>query len=325
MKNGLAENCELNKQSIHFMQIPSFDEDLINEDIEKSVKRMQNAIETGRTIRDKVNISMKYPLRTVKLVEADPTILESFKTLEKYIKEELNCFNLELLSQEDDFIQYTADPENRMMGQAFGKAYDKNLKKAISSLTSDQIRTYIASGSIEVNGKNITNGMLKVNKSFKKEYAESKKWDCASSMLSSVMLDTEMDEELNQIGLAREVINRIQRLRKTSGISIEDQIEVFFEIEGEKLAPVIEKHSEKVVSVTKMPFLALNERQSHAILIGETEFAHPDNEAEKVKLTICLAAPSFDEAKLQASFADQFKDSPSFVNDLKSFVLLHDA
>jgi len=74
MRNGLPEGSELNQESIHFTSIPDFDEALIDPITEAKVLRMQSAIETGRKLRDKVKLPMKYPLRTVKLIEADPVI-----------------------------------------------------------------------------------------------------------------------------------------------------------------------------------------------------------------------------------------------------------
>jgi len=71
LKNGLAEDSPLNVASIHFTQMPNYDPKLLNEKIEETVKRMQNAIETGRLIIDKTMISMKYPLMRVVLVDAD--------------------------------------------------------------------------------------------------------------------------------------------------------------------------------------------------------------------------------------------------------------
>jgi hypothetical protein len=59
---------------------------------------------------------MKYPLKTVCLVDADIQVLKGFELLEKYIKEELNCLELELKSSEDDFVQYKAAADNREMG-----------------------------------------------------------------------------------------------------------------------------------------------------------------------------------------------------------------
>jgi len=61
--------------------MPNYDPKLINEKIEDTVKRMQNAIETGRLIRDKTMISMKYPLMRVCLIDADKEVLEGYRTL----------------------------------------------------------------------------------------------------------------------------------------------------------------------------------------------------------------------------------------------------
>jgi len=234
MRNGLAETSPLNKQSIHFIQMPDFDPALINLEIEQTVKQMQNAIETGRLVRDTHKISMKYPLQRVKLINADQKVLDSYAQLGKYIKEELNCLELELSTQEDDFIVYQAEPENRAMGQAFGKKFDKNFKKAISELPSDMIRTYLKEGKISVNGNEIVSGMLTVSKHFKPEFSKSSQWAVASNMKSSVMLDVVQTEELKHIGISREVTNRIQRLRKTSGISIDDQIEIYYSFRTQK-------------------------------------------------------------------------------------------
>lgn len=117
--------------------MPNYDSKLINEKIEDTVKRMQNAIETGRLIRDKTMISMKYPLLRVCLIDADKEVLEGFKTVQKYIMEELNCLSIDFISNEDDYVVYKAQGENREMGQAFGKKFDKAAKAAIENLTSD--------------------------------------------------------------------------------------------------------------------------------------------------------------------------------------------
>lgn len=128
MKNGLADDSPLKQDSIHFTQMPVFDPELINTDIEETVKKMQNAIETGRLVRDTNKISMKYPLARVCLVNADKKTLEDYKQLSKYIAEELNCLDIELIENEDDYVVYKAEGENRSMGKAFGKKFDKKVK-----------------------------------------------------------------------------------------------------------------------------------------------------------------------------------------------------
>ena len=71
-----------------------------------------------------------------------------------------------LTNDEDDYVVYKATPDNRAMGQAFGKKFDKNMKAQVENLTSDQIRQFLKEGSVKVGEFVITSDMLKVNKQF---------------------------------------------------------------------------------------------------------------------------------------------------------------
>lgn len=154
---------------------------------------------------------------------------------------------------------YKATPDNREMGRAFGKKFDKKTSEMVKNLSSDAIRQFMASGSIKVGELTITSEMLKVTKNFNKEIESNKQFACASGDQVSLMLDTVQTESLIQHGLSREITNRIQRLRKTSGISIEDQIEIFYRYEGtaspdSAMGQVVRHHSDKIMQATKMPF-----------------------------------------------------------------------
>ena len=140
MCNGLSDDSPLKKDSIHFTDIPSHSEALIDLVTEDTVTHMQHAIETGRLIRDRINIPMKYPLSKVVIVDANEHTLAGYKTLEKYIKEELNVLEVVLTKDEDTYVVYKAAPDNRAMGQAFGKKFDKNMRTQVENLSSDQIR-----------------------------------------------------------------------------------------------------------------------------------------------------------------------------------------
>jgi len=306
MRNGLADDSPLKMESIHFTDIPTYSDKLIDLEIEETVTHMQHAIETGRLIRDRMMIPMKYPLAKVVIVDANEQTLAGYKTLEKYIKEELNVLELVLTKDEDSYVVYKAAPDNRAMGQAFGKKFDKNMKAQVENLTSDQIRSFLKHGSLTIGELNITSEMLKVTKEFNQTYSTSKQWATSSTHDVSAMLDCVQTESLMQHGLSREITNRIQRLRKTSGISIEDQIEIFYKYDGSaseqsELGHVIKNYSDKIQQATKMPFHHLGMRTENQVLIGETEFAIPEKEDEKVKLFVYLAAPKFNDDALQVS------------------------
>lgn len=101
MKNGIPKDDKhYYAESIHFLSIPGYKENLLNERIEKMVERMQNAIEIGRKIRDNKNISLKTPLSKVIVVQADKQAQEDLKTLSSYIKDELNCLEFEIYDNE---------------------------------------------------------------------------------------------------------------------------------------------------------------------------------------------------------------------------------
>lgn len=74
---------------------------------------------------------MKYPLQKVKLVDADQEVLKGYQTLERYIREELNCLEVEYEKNEDAYIQYTVVPENKPCGQKFGKKFNAAFKEAL--------------------------------------------------------------------------------------------------------------------------------------------------------------------------------------------------
>ena len=303
LRNGLREGDPRNMDSIHFTDVPEYSDDLIDEDIEATVERMQSAIEVGRLIRSHEIISMKYPLARVRLVDADQEVLAGYSKLQNYIKDELNCLELILDHNEDAFIQYTVEPDNKLMGQAFKKSFDKNFKKALTELTNDQVKTYMSTGSISVNGHNVTTGMLKVVKTFTEAVKKDKDWGCESKGTATVMLDTKVTPELKRQGLSREITNRIQRLRKTSGISIEDQIDIYYEVVGEspEISKTLDTYLQAIQDQTRMPVVDANERNKAAPFIGETEFIDPDNESEHVKMYIHMAQAEFNDDKLEVS------------------------
>ena len=171
LRNGISDaDAHLKEESIHFLQIPEVNHALIDEAVEARVGRMQSAIENGRLIRDRKNIPVKTPLSTVILVDSDEQALKDFEEVKQYIMDELNCLEFKTEQNEDDFVSYKCEPDNKEIGSVLKKAYDKKLKGEISNLSSAQLRSYLRDGTIEVSGHKIQNGWLKVEKIFKDQY-----------------------------------------------------------------------------------------------------------------------------------------------------------
>jgi isoleucyl-tRNA synthetase len=90
--------------------------------------------------------------------------------VKSYILEELNCLELKTEQNEDQYIDYKCDPDNREMGSVLKKKFDKNLKAQIANLSSEQLRSYLKEGFLMLGDIKIENGWLKVDKIFKQEY-----------------------------------------------------------------------------------------------------------------------------------------------------------
>lgn len=114
-------------------------------------------------------------------------------------------------------------------------------------------------------------------------------------MLSSVLLKTTMDDTLKQMGVSREITNRIQKLRKSVGISIDDQIEVFHSEPQGTLKDILGNHSDKIKKAIKMPFLPQTFKQPGAVVIGQVEF-ELEEKNETITLFICKPCVQLDEA-----------------------------
>jgi hypothetical protein len=95
------------------------------------------------------------------------------------------------------------------MGAALKKQYDKKLKAAISNLTSAQLRQYLKEGHIMLGDVKILDGWLRVQKVFKDEYTNNDDFGCSTDLQTCVMLKTSMDDNLKQMGMSREITNKI--------------------------------------------------------------------------------------------------------------------
>lgn len=97
---------------------------------------MQNIILLGRKIRDTKKISLKTPLYKVVVIENDEKVIAGLRSVESYIKDELNCLALEFDTNENEYVIYNSEPDNELCGKALQKAYAK-LKPQLQKLTKE--------------------------------------------------------------------------------------------------------------------------------------------------------------------------------------------
>lgn len=226
----IPENLqEEDPRSVHFLKFPEVRKELFNPEIERRVSRMKNIIDLARVSRERKAIGVKTPLKTLVVIHTDPTYLEDVRSLEGYIAEELNVRDLILTSDEASYnVQYSVTADWPVLGKKLKKDMGK-VKKALPGITSDQVKGYVASGKINVDGIELVEGDLVVRRGIKEdESTKNSEVNTDSDVLT--ILDCQMYPELKAEGVAREIINRVQKLRKKAGLQPTDDIKMEYNV-----------------------------------------------------------------------------------------------
>ena len=219
LRFGGSASQQAPPDSVHLCRYPLADDAMIQPILEQAVTRMQHIILLGRQKRNQAKIKTKYPLLNLTVIHKDKTLLDEISRLEGYLKSELNVKSVSYTDRESEFINLYAKPNAKFLGKRFGKQF-KAVKLAIEGLSSDAITRFQTTGHIKLHGEQFSQQDILVFR----EAIE------GTNILSDRFISIDMDCNLNQTlmheGLAREVVNRIQRTRKDMGMNVSDRIEI---------------------------------------------------------------------------------------------------
>jgi len=284
-------------ESVHFTSIPTVDASLVDAAIVRKVHVMQRVVELGRLVRERRNISLKMPVKRVVVAHKDPAVLEAVRDLAQYVHEELNMRELELEADDSKWCTLTATAQSKVLGPRLGKAMGPVLK-AVKQLTHEQVEEYLATGSLEVAGVVLGEGDLTVRREVSVDTTRFEAAVDAEGTLT-VVVDLERDEGLVMQGLAREVVNRVQRLRKDSGLTVGEPCHAFVAVEAGEgneaqaalLKRALELHfgtiARTVGTLVPLPLLPLPSRVS-TIAVREAAVPVEDESGKHVNVTLSL-------------------------------------
>ncbi|KAM6325247.1 isoleucine--tRNA ligase, cytoplasmic isoform 2-T3 [Podargus strigoides] len=263
---------EKNTESIHYLMLPQVREDLIDKKIESAVSCLQSVIELGRVIRDRKTIPVKYPLKEVVVIHQDPEALENIRSLEKYILEELNVRQVTLSTNKDKYgVRLRAEPDHMVLGKRLKGAF-KLVMAAIKELKSEQLEEFQETGTIVVEGHELHGEDLRLMYTFDQVAGGSAQFEAHSDAQVLVLLDVTPDQSMVDEGVAREVINRIQKLRKKRNLVPTDEITVYYRAQpaGDYLDTVIKQHTDFIFATIKADLKPYPVPTSKEVLIQET-------------------------------------------------------
>lgn len=228
--------------SVHLCTYPEENKTLIDSALEDAVDRMQQIIFLGRQKRNNVQIRVKTPLRKLTIIHKDQKLLDEIKKLENTIQIELNVKEIAYSTDQAKFIKLYALPNSPVLGKRLGKNFGK-FTGLIKNLPSDKLTELENKGSLVLENETFSTEDILV-------YREALPGtNSVSNKLITIDLDCTLDNDLIEEGLAREVVNRIQKYRKELSLHVADRIEVTYECEP-TLASAIKKHADYITGET---------------------------------------------------------------------------
>ncbi|XP_053378371.1 isoleucine--tRNA ligase, cytoplasmic-like [Mercenaria mercenaria] len=240
-------------RSVHFMMIPEPREDLIDTHIESAVASMQSVIELGRLVRERNTLPIRYPLKEVVAIAGDGDVLRDIQSLQSYILEELNVKKLTTTTDKEKYgARLHAEPDHRVLGAKLKQQF-KSVTKAIQELTDKQLMDFEKTGEIEVLGNKLVEGDLRLMYKFDGAKG-SPTYDAHAYPHVLVLVEVTPDQSMLDEGLARDVVNRIQKLRKEAGLMPTDDITVYYDTTPE-LGKIITNFSDFIFSTIKQPLV----------------------------------------------------------------------
>ena len=232
--------------SVHLCDYPEAEAVKVKPGLETAVERMQQVILLGRQKREEVKIGLRTPLARLTIVNSDAALLEDMRSLEGYVRDELNVQSVEYSADESAYIELYAKPNFPLLGKRLGKRM-KAFAGVIANLDIGQISELQNNGDIQltVAGESETFSSEEIQVQQQARAGT----NTVSNRQIAVDLDCQLTPELIRGGYAREVVNRIQRARKDQGFDVSDRIAVTYAAQGE-LAQAIAEHRDYIMGET---------------------------------------------------------------------------
>ncbi|PNW71377.1 hypothetical protein CHLRE_16g651750v5 [Chlamydomonas reinhardtii] len=269
-----------------------------DERIQQSVDRMQRVIELGRTIRERRNKPLKSPLTKLVVVHSDADFLADIQgELREYVESELNVRSLETCADPLQYATLRAQPDWQILGKKLGKSMGA-VAAAIKDLTDAQILDFEKSGTLSLAGHTIEAGEIKVLRDFRAPAGMSADdVDANGDGEVLAVLDLRVDDSLLAAGLAREVVNRYQKLRKAAGLVLSDKVDMFYDpaagTDVAALEAVLAGHAEYLRESLGVNVLPASSRPAGSVVIAseKTTIGGADG-AAAYPFTALLATPA---------------------------------
>lgn len=226
-------------ESIHLCDFPEANEAFIDRELEANMELVLQIVVAGRAGRNTANIKNRQPIGKM-YVKSEVELPEFYQEI---VEEELNVKRMEFTQDVSAFTSYTFKPQLRTVGPKYGKLLG-GIKQYLGSVDGNKAMAELKSEghiSFEVNGENV----VLAEEDLLIDAAQTEGYVSVNDRNVTIVLDTNLTEELIEEGFVREIISKIQTMRKEADFEVTDHIIVFME-GNDKLKAIAEKNAEDV-------------------------------------------------------------------------------
>ncbi|KAA1243640.1 isoleucine--tRNA ligase [Aquimarina sp. RZ0] len=225
-KDLVSNSGKENFESVHLSNFPEYDASCVDKELEQKMQKAQTICSLALSLRQKEKIKVRQPLQRIMIPILDSAEESEINDIAALIKSEINVKEIELIDDASGILVKQIKPNFKNLGPRFGKDM-KLITSKIQSFNQETIKILEQTGNfdIEINDKIITLDTDDVEISSQ----DIEGWLVANSGSLTVALDITITPELKKEGIARELVNRIQNMRKDSGLEVTDRIGVVFQ------------------------------------------------------------------------------------------------
>ena len=243
-------------ESIHLCDFPTVNEAWIDKDLEADMKELLEIVVLGRACRNTANIKNRQPIGTM-YVKAEKKMSEFYTDI---IADELNVKEVKFADDVESFISYSFKPQLRTVGPKYGKLLG-GIRQALTDINGTAAMNELRTNGVlklDINGNNVelTEEDLLI------ETAQTEGYVSESDGETSVVLDTNLTPELIEEGFVREIISKIQTMRKEAGFEVMDKIKVYAH-GNDKIQEVMKAHEDEIKSEVLADEMVLGETDGY--------------------------------------------------------------
>ncbi len=235
-------------ESVHLADFPEVNASLSDGELTAEMAATQRLVTLGKRVRTDTKIKVRQPLFRALVAVTDDAAVQALARFDKEIREELNVHRLERVEHLDEYVTFQVLPDYRKLGPKLGKQMNA-CRKALDAADAASLYAQLQSGkSVKIalpeGSLELTSDDVEVRLTPRDGY------QAASDRGMVVVLETHLTDELKREGLARELINRIQRIRKDMDLDYAARIQITLHTDSPELHTAIEEHKTHIATET---------------------------------------------------------------------------